>query len=222
MTKNSQVVDLIIEGSPYKWHEQHITGEQVKKLAHLDKNANLYLSIPEPWDDEAIGDQDIVDLARPEIELFYVKRPLPYTINGTYYESDRQFIRGHQIRKQANIPKNQQIYLVHKGPWEDELVLDNDLIDLARPGTEHFVSRPEHVKVIIIVNGREKEWEARDISFENLVMIAYPDYNPTAGKVYTVVFKKGPVQNPDGSMVSGQTVRVKNKMVFNVTETTRS
>jgi hypothetical protein len=217
-----EALDLVIEGKVYHWKEQHITGTQLKELAHLPDDVELYLAVPHPWKDELIQDEDIVDLARAEIESFFVKHSIPYTLNRVEYESDRQYIRGRQLRHQGNIPADQQIYLIHKGPWEDELVLDNDFIDLARPGIEHFISKPEQVDICIIVNGREKGWNERAISFEQAVRIAYPSYDPNSGKIYTVVYKKGPIKNPEGSMVPGQTVRVKNKMVFNVTETTRS
>lgn len=220
--KHEKELDLVIEGKVFRWKDQHITGVQAKKLAHLPAEAQLYLSLPDPWDDELIRDEDHVDLARPEIESFYVKRPLNYTLNRIGYESDRQFVRGLKLRQQGNIPADHQIYLVNKTPWEDELILDDDLVDLARPGTEHFISKPEAIDIILKVNNRDKPWHKREISFEEVVKIAYPNYDSNADKVYTVVYKKGPVQNPEGSMLPGQKVRVKNKMVFNVTETTRS
>jgi hypothetical protein len=39
---------LIIDGHPYTWAHQYITGEEVKKLGNLPLESDLYLSIREP------------------------------------------------------------------------------------------------------------------------------------------------------------------------------
>jgi len=213
---------LLIEGKLYQWEHARVSGAQLRDLANLNPNVEVYMAVCPPGKDELVQNTDVVDLGRGDIESFYVKQPLFYTLNGVSYKSDRQFIRGRQLRHEGQVPADQHIYLINKGPWEDELILDEDWVDLARPGTEHFVSRPEKVDIALIVNGREKPWHDRHIIFEEVVRLAYPNYNPSGEKVYTVLYKKGPIQNPEGSMVEGQSVRVKNKMVFNVTETTRS
>jgi hypothetical protein len=77
-------------------------------------------------------------------------------------------------------------------------------------------------KIILIVNGREKEWNKRKISFEEAVILAYGNYDISPNKVFTVTYDRGPHQNPEGSMVYGDIVFVKNKMIFNVTATDKS
>jgi|SRR5579883_2500426 len=74
----------------------------------------------------------------------------------------------------------------------------------------------------IVVNLRKKEVDDAYLSFEQVVKLAYPD--PTPGKEYdyTVTYDKGPTENPEGEMVAGDTVKIKNEMVFNVTQTDRS
>jgi tRNA(Ile)-lysidine synthase TilS/MesJ len=77
-------------------------------------------------------------------------------------------------------------------------------------------------KFHIIVNLRPKTVDDAYLSFEQVVKLAYPD--PTPGKEYdyTVTYDKGPKENPEGEMVAGDTVKIKNEMVFNVTQTDRS
>lgn len=36
---------LDIEGTKYEWHDQYITGSQVKNLGHIPANEDLYLTI---------------------------------------------------------------------------------------------------------------------------------------------------------------------------------
>ncbi len=95
-------------------------------------------------------------------------------------------------------------------------------MNLARPEIEHFYSKSEHSEVILIVNGREKKWADKTINFEQLVVLAFGSYDPNPQKVYTVTYDRGPHKNPEGSMVKGDSVFVKNKMIFNVTAIDKS
>ncbi len=213
---------LLIEGKPFVWHEQYITGEQVKELAHLSPHEKLYLSIGEPWTDELVENSAQVDLARPGIEQFYIKKPLHYTINEQEFTSNKQFIRGLQIRKEGNIPADHELFLSVPKPWEDELVKDTEWIDLGRPGKEHFYSKAVSIEVILIVNARKKPWAKRTISFREVVILAEGEYVDDGLTAYTVTYDNGPKENPEGSMDIGDEVTVKNKMVFNVKRTIRS
>jgi Multiubiquitin len=95
--------------------------------------------------------------------------------------------------------------------------------DLSKPGTEQFYSLKIHEHGFrIIVNGREKSWEEKTISYDQVVKLAYENYVESNDVVYTVDYVDGPPKNTEGSMVKGYVVSVKNKMIFNVTATNRS
>ncbi len=110
----------------------------------------------------------------------------------------------------------------NKQPWDDDLILDEEIVDLARPGKEKFYSKQEVKEFLIIVNGREKNWKEKSIAFKQVVELAFGNYQENPNTVYTVTYTKGPYQNPEGSMVKGNVVCVTNKMVFNVTATNKS
>ncbi len=215
-------LELIIEGKKFEWFEQFITGKQLKEFRGLPLDCELFLDIAEPWKDDAILNDEIIDLARPGIEQFYIKQKLKYSINGENFETDKQYIKGSQIRRQGNIAADFQIYLDNKQPWEDDLIEDDEIVDLARPGKEKFYSKKEVTEFIIIVNGREKQWNQKTISFKQVVELAFGNYQENPNTVYTVTYAKGPHQNPEGSMVKDDKVFVTNKMVFNVTATNKS
>jgi hypothetical protein len=215
-------LELIIEGKKFEWFEQYITGKQLKELRGLPLDCELFLDIIEPWKDDAILNVEVVDLARPGIEQFYIKQKLKYSIDGKNFETDKQYIKGSQIRRQGNIAADFQIFLDNKQPWEDDLIEDDEIVDLARPGKEKFYSKKEVVAFIIIVNGREKQWCEKTINFKQVVELAFANYQDNPDTVYTVTYAKGPHQNTEGSMVKGDTVFVTNKMVFNVTATNKS
>lgn len=147
---------------------------------------------------------------------------LTFIINGKKHEWDQQYITGAEIRRLGNIPNEEEIYLQIKKPWADELISNETNVDLARPGIEYFFSEEKHKQVVIIVNGREKPWNERFITFEQVVILAFGAYEENQNRVFTVTYKRGPDNKPEGTMDKGDKVRVKNKMIFNVTATDKS
>lgn len=147
---------------------------------------------------------------------------LKLVINGKVYDWSQQYITGAQVRKLGNISAEEDIFLKIREPWKDEVIIDDTNIDLARPGIEYFFSKGKMTQTIIIVNGREKQWKEKTISFEQVVTLAFGSYTEKPNTVFTITYKGGPEQNPQGSMVKGDKVYVKNKMIFNVTATDKS
>jgi hypothetical protein len=72
--------------------------------------------------------------------------------------------------------------------------------------------------VTIYVNTRPHEVAKEEISFEEVVKLAYPTTPPGANIGYTVTYQRGH-GNKDGDLVAGQTVKVKDGMIFDVTAT---
>lgn len=88
---------------------------------------------------------------------------------------------------------------------------------------ENKQEKKDHDKSItIIVNGRRKEVTVREISFEQLLNLAF-DNNPMPGPniVFTVTYSKGE-GGKEGTLLPGQTVKIKEGMVFHVTRTDKS
>ncbi len=89
-------------------------------------------------------------------------------------------------------------------------------------GAGHAESSAHEKSFDIIVNAQQKRWGEEQISFDQVVKLAFP--NPPSGSPsdYTVTFSKGPQQNPQGTLLPGQSVFVKNRMVFDVVPTVKS
>lgn len=77
-------------------------------------------------------------------------------------------------------------------------------------------------QVTIIVNAREKVWTEREISFDQVVKLAFPTPPPGANIVYTVTYRRGQGRKPEGTLTEGELVKVKDGMIFNVTATDKS
>lgn len=139
--KKNPELNIRIEGKDYEWNEQFITGEQLKEIASIPLTEELYLSLIDPWDDELIPNSQIVDLARPGIENFYLRPLLKFKIDGKLVNWNVQYITGLQLKAIGSIPSDSEIYLKIKDKFEDDLILNNEKVDLARPGIEKFYSK---------------------------------------------------------------------------------
>jgi hypothetical protein len=74
----------------------------------------------------------------------------------------------------------------------------------------------------IIVNGREKKVNDDELSFRQIVGLAFD--SPPSGEniVFTITYRNGPRENPEGSLYEGKSVKIRSGMVFNVTATDKS
>jgi hypothetical protein len=79
-----------------------------------------------------------------------------------------------------------------------------------------------HKETTIIVNAREKKWDEKEISYEQVIILAFGSYSSDENTVYTVTYSKGEQPHHEGSLVKGGSVKVKEGMIFNVTQTNKS
>ena len=74
----------------------------------------------------------------------------------------------------------------------------------------------------IIVNAREFDFQGDEISFDQVIELAFGSVETNPNIAYTVTYKRGHGNKPEGSMVKGDTVKVKEGMIFNATRTDKS
>ena len=81
----------------------------------------------------------------------------------------------------------------------------------------------EHNKqVTIIVNARTETVLKDDISYTEVIALAFPN-PPTGDNVsFTVMYRRGHGNKPEGTLVQGQTVKVKEGMIFDVSPNNKS
>ncbi len=73
----------------------------------------------------------------------------------------------------------------------------------------------------IIVNAKEHLFQEDEISFEEVVKLAFGSISPDPNVAYTVTYKRGH-GNKEGSLSKGDVVKVKDGMIFNATQTNKS
>ncbi|MGI4880728.1 MAG: multiubiquitin domain-containing protein [Janthinobacterium lividum] len=163
---------------------------------------------------------DVVPGRRPVFRTFTSDRVYSFTVNELGWEWGAASIGEADIRHYAGIPEDHEIF---SDDDPDTAISRGGELRLSDRGVEHFRSRKAVSKTVeIVVNGRDREVPRGDITFEKVIAIAFPD-KPTGPNVaFTVTYRKGPHERPEGSLIAGQSVHVREGMVFNATCTDKS
>ncbi len=76
--------------------------------------------------------------------------------------------------------------------------------------------------VTIIVNGTQHEWPKGEITYAEVVTLEVPNYAQHPEITYSVTYKNAHGHKPEGILTPGGSVKVKEGMVFSVSETGQS
>ncbi|APO76900.1 hypothetical protein AM571_PA00008 (plasmid) [Rhizobium etli 8C-3] len=85
-----------------------------------------------------------------------------------------------------------------------------------------MVNEQPNKTVTIVVEGTEHDWPKGDISYEEVVTLEVPDYAQHPEITYSVRYKRGQGNKPEGALAPGASVKVKEGMIFSVSETGQS
>ena len=209
---------------PVVVHEPVLTGNQILDAAgkHPARDYLLYRVLTDGLIEE-IRPEEQTDLRRHGGEKFLAfrsDRSFRFELNDRATDWGATRISGRTLKKLAEVHvATHDVFLVVDGR-EDRLIGDTELFDLAAPGVECFVTRP--IDVTIVVNTRPRQVRQRQLTYWEVVKIAYPEAVPSPTIRYTVTYSNGPHENPEGNMQDGQIVLIKNRMIFNVTPTDKS
>ena len=77
--------------------------------------------------------------------------------------------------------------------------------------------------VAIIVEGKAHQWpKDEEISYAQVVTLEVPDYAQHPEITYSVKYKRGHGNKPEGVLAPGESVKVKEGMIFSVSATGQS
>ena len=125
---------------------------------------------------------------------------------------------GEALYALADVGAKFELFREAVGDAEDEFIArDQTLIQLTQDA--HFYSQKDYR---LIVNAREVFVESRRLTYDQVVALAFNPAPVGPDIIFTVTYRKGPRQNPKGSLAPGETVVIKNGMIFVVTQTNRS
>ena len=87
---------------------------------------------------------------------------------------------------------------------------------------DHGTTKTKRRTITVIVNGREKTIDDRVLTFAEVIELAFDDPPSGPQVMFSVTYRRGRGDKPEGTLVDGGQVRAKNQMVFNVTATDKS
>lgn len=80
----------------------------------------------------------------------------------------------------------------------------------------------EKKTVTIVVEGTPHEWTKGEITYAEVVTLEVPNYSQHPEITYSVKYKNGHGNKPEGILSPGASVKIKEGMIFSVSETGQS
>lgn len=146
-------------------------------------------------------------------------------VEGALWDWGSPAISEYEIREIANLAEDQSVATASGG----NTLRRGAIVDLTiqwPPEFKFAESRSLAVAaaVPIVINGRSLMLEREEVTFEDLVGIAFPGSNPASPgmRSLTVSYRRGPLARPEGSLISQQTIQLTKGQIFNVTATDKS
>jgi hypothetical protein len=218
----AQIGDENFSFQEVRFDDREVTGAQIAEAGGAHPVADyVVLQQLKTFELETLRPTEVADLEKAR-RVFVIKGDHTdrFVVDGLSMEWPRDVVTGLTIKRLVGQDHDDVELLLQREDKTDKVIEDDDEVRLSKPGVEVFKTRK--VKVIIIVNTREREWEKKSISFEEVVKIAYPVPPPGQQIVYTVTFFDGPPHRPEGSLTQNESVKVVNRMVFSVKFTDKS
>ena len=198
-------------------------GRQLLEAAALDpRDGYSLIAILPSGDFEDVRLNEPFDLRERGAErfiAFQTDRDFKLTLNDHELLWGKPVISGTVLYGLAKPGEGEAVFLEVPG-GEDRLIEHGELIDLVQPRIERFITA--RLTFEIIVNSRPRTVNARTVTFEQIVQIAFPgQHEPNV--VFSMTYRHAASTPPAGELGVGGSVDVKKKgTVFNVTRTVQS
>jgi hypothetical protein len=197
------------------------TGAHILEAADLEASNDISLLaiLASGEFEEVLLDQhfDLRCRGAERFVAFRTDRLFKLTLNKHLVQWGKPDLRGAVLYQLAHAGEHEAVFL--ESPGGLRLVEPDEIIDLATPGIEHFVTAPRSYE--IIVNSRPRTVVERKVTFEEIVQLAFPGA-PTAGFAFSMTFRHVASLPHQGELADGGFVDVKTGSVFNVTRTVQS
>lgn len=228
--KPTKGYEVLVASDQLNFKRYHISdpvplGRQIMDVAGYDSDGNASLfAIIENGDFEDVRLDEKVDLrtkGAKRFVAFHGDRLFRFEVENDQQSWGKPTISGRVLRRLANAGDEEAIYLQVRG-GTDRLIEPTDLVDLNEPGVERFFKalKPDP-SVQIVVNAREKMVPSKDVTFEQIVALAFPGAHDKNVE-FTVTFDGALSCPTDGNLGVGGTIEVKQGTIFNVTRTVQS
>lgn len=170
---------------------------------------------------EELRPDETVDLRASGIERFLTfrsDRSFRFQLDDRIFEWGAPRISGLVLKQLAGVDPNTHKLWQDRPGGHDQPIGDSDLANLQASGVERF--HTERLGYTIVVNGDPEYWRADQITYDEVVHLAFPD-GPFGGNIrYNVLWTKPDGQ--EGALRRGHRVTVVEGMSFDVRNTDKS
>ena len=212
-----------VNGRSFSIDDDDPSGRDLRATARLDPASAWILIQIRDRGATSVGLDDKVSLRKDGTAVFRAfesDRLFSFTLRERGWEWGAETILESELRQYGEVADDHDIVL---DKAHDQVVERGATIVLEGKGAEQFITRPAPAREVTIrVNGRKRTVPAGLISYETVVGLAFPDAVPNPDIIFTVGFRHGGVAHPEGSLVAGQSVEVREGMIFVATSTNRS
>jgi hypothetical protein len=176
----------VINHRPIEFTHPVPDGRQMLGVAGDHPADDFVLIALEAHGTRSIGLEERVDLRKPgthDFRSFKSDRIFRFTIDGRGYEWGTPIISEPELREIGRVPEDEVLVLKRDG--KEAVLGTEDKLDLAKPGTEHLVTKKRLVKVFY--DTEPKEIPAGVYATEELIKV----FEVPAGYLLNVVDEHG-------------------------------
>lgn len=211
-----------VNGAGYETRDQIEEGRDLLQIAGLDPAGDhVLIQLTRPGA-KSIGLDEEVDLGeqgREEFRAFKADRTYNFIALDRGYEWGASSISEADLRDITGIAAT-EILVLERSDQSDQELGEGSAVDLTGSGTERISKRRR--RITIIVNAREEKVDSDHLTHAEIVSLAFQPVPTGPDVVFTITYRKGPAESPKGTLPEGESVNIKNGMIFNVTQTNRS
>jgi hypothetical protein len=207
-----------------RFEDRKVTGAQIAEAMKAHPVSDfVVLQQLESLELEALRPTELADLEKSN-RFFVIKGDATYmfVVDGLSMAWPQKVITGQTIKRLVGKDSDEFELLLEREDQPDRVTDDNDEVRLANDGVEKFKTRPAKTTVTIIVEGTPHEWSKKKISYDEVVTLEVPDHAQHPEITYSVKYTNGPGNKPEGTLAKGASVKVKDGMIFSVSETGQS
>jgi hypothetical protein len=218
------IADETFEFHKFHFDDRKVTGAQIAEAMRAHPLSDfIVLQQLESLELESLRPTELADLAR-SAKFFVIRGDAiyPFVVDGLSMAWPKKTITGKAIKSLVLKDNNEFELLLEREDEPDRVIGDNDEVRLSNDGVEKFKTRPAKITVTIIVEGTAHEWSKPKISYDEVVTLEVPGYPQHPEITYSVKYTNGPGDKPEGILAKGAFVKVKEGMIFSVSETGQS
>lgn len=208
----------------FEFSDRKVTGAQIAEAVHAHPVADfVVLQQLESLELEPLRPTELADL-KTSRRFFVIRGDATYNfvVDGLSLAWPQKAITGLNITRLIFKHDEDVELLLEREDQPDKVISDDDQVRLSSDGVEKLKTRPAKVAVTIVVEGTEHQWHKKKISYDEVVTLEVPDHAQHPEITYSVKYTKGPGNRPEGTLAKGENTRVKDGMIFNVSETGQS